>query len=1242
MSYSNNYASNGANRNEMGAGSNTKQEQMSSTSSSTTSRRMKFSGLHKGHSTGSFAKNSNHGQSQPSTTGGSGSKGVQKSKVTEKRSDMLKALAKQTPKLKSNSSQTASLSQTQPTNTATYASNTLSKSSSSLTPNFSIQSSSNHQKKSSQHDDHHTTNQMTPTTNTMVQAHAQVQEGKKKTSSSSSSSSPKKSPKKKKNKEEKASEPVAVTSSGSVKEQKEHNNAFTSTSTVDTTKNITTVNSPSPPPSRRSKRKSKRKRPREEGEDKATSATRWTIETPERQKLQKKESPVKKDSLNEIPQENEGNFPSTPSAYEDEDVPPTTSPKSRRKRNRRKRSTKGEGNTLAMEGTTKTYTRSVPEHEAATSLEKATTPKKSADKKTNAQNSSRFLQSSSNSTLFQGTSSENELRASKSTKTMRSTRQDQQTPLPHDGNTTEQSACQPMEKPAAAGSQSRTDNIHYAKNNEEARLANENDTKKKKKKASGYHLTGDFDVGRTTSQASAAKVSPKKKKRKTENNMCSIISSADATEIRSAAPSTTKYSMEESKPEPGSQPDRLAHNSTVAITGEGVKSNTAMEPSSLDSFMSAYPISLHRKCADSIKDEANELWSSCTVCGQLFSWAMCAVSRVSASTNRMNSPSKKSLKRFKEIKDCVLMLKTIAEAERRLFGTQGVSTSNDNETKENGKQKKQVKFCTFDFTTVDSCPSDVGSEYWMKALVQYEKENKKDLKEYAILPCLAKPVKHEQESDQEIDASIDIDVPVRTPMEVLLEYLERISSLVLNTCRQKGQNARWFLAFHCALCEIADGRQKKDEDIQLLDSTTTTSCADTALRKAARQYANEFSGIKCVLAGEEENPYDAIPFKSQISACISSVMRFHLRRVFNPHAEYIIEEDENGQQDSDAVSDTSSTFSFTSSARGVGRGGGADVDGFISIDEECMTLKYNIDDLAAIVNRALSTVHAYKDAVQEYISQVNENDFSAEDVQKVVDDVPVPAIHEVLEYSQSALFLKQLFAHPAVKTAMQSECSSWERLRQVARYIKEMKCESEEYLLPFRNLDSFKDGLPSQEMLQQLLQCAEKTRKKYLRTLSRVKKEQRRRSRSLLSPSKSESSAGETSKTDNLSEHQRILLDNEDLLQLDSLFQYPSLVYVTASLSDEGETEQVFESPFESPVLDPDEKQIQQQPSSEDVVDVDNGTVAELTSQAFQSPQSQSSDQSISEPDQVVFSPNLTTFPPDDTPVKSQNPYWHL
>eukprot|EP01138_Halocafeteria_seosinensis_P004937 gb/GECG01005049.1/.p1 GENE.gb/GECG01005049.1/~~gb/GECG01005049.1/.p1 ORF type:complete len:1131 (+),score=192.85 gb/GECG01005049.1/:1-3393(+) len=693
----------------------------------------------------------------------------------------------------------------------------------------------------------------------------------------------------------------------------------------------------------------------------------------------------------------------------------------------------------------------------------------------------------------------------------------------------------------------------------------------------------------------------------------------------------------------------------VAVSGSSYSSqpeqSSQHEDISLKSYMQSMSIELSKEAAEGLRKKAEELWSSHTVCGQLFAWAIFALLKEAPLFEKnKKKKSKRTIKKVYDVHCAIDILDTIKETERKLYGTQGVSTENIQESSE--PKKKRVRFCTYDFTTVDSCPSDVGSEYWMKAIVQHEQEKpSKDMDEYALLPCLAKPTKQEKDDTPEISIDVDTDIPVRTPMEVLLEYLRKIGQQAIHLADVEGESGRFFLCFYRALKQIAGLNRNKGYDVNM-EADERNVCTDTILRKAAEQYLYEFGGLKRFLNGEGTKEIcKIVPFKFQISACISSVMRFHMRRVFNPHAEFIVDDDDDDEntQNDDTSSETGWTFSFTSSARGIGRGGGADVEGFISIDEECMTLKYNIDDLAAVVNRAMWTVCEYSgtaSSVLEAGSSRNAFEMPAEELHKAVGAAPVSSIFELLEYAQSAMFVKQLFAHPAVKTAANTERSSWERLRTLSKYIEELGSESENYLLPFKDLNHFVKGLPEEDTLASLVQSAEKVRKKHLKSLNQLKKKLRRRSRrdsrGKLGEDGKSSSGEENNDNKELTAHQRALLENEDLLSLESLFQYPSLVYVSPSLStgEEVETQQVFDSP----ALDPDEKLEPQTTDleSHDTVQVDNSSVAELTSEAFGF--SEQAHENLSEPEsESMESPSFTgALPLDDTPVKSQNPYWNL
>jgi len=154
-------------------------------------------------------------------------------------------------------------------------------------------------------------------------------------------------------------------------------------------------------------------------------------------------------------------------------------------------------------------------------------------------------------------------------------------------------------------------------------------------------------------------------------------------------------------------------------------------------------------------------------------------------------------------------------------------------------------------------------------------------------------------------------------------------------------------------------------------------------------------------------------------------------------------------------------------SRGIGRGGGGIACGYIAMQQQSGSLKYNNNDLAAVVHRALLMLHTKHDAVASLIAphtlsaRADTNGPAGSGapltLQQLVDAAPLPVVVEVTEFARAHVFLRRLFTCDGLMEAVTRSTSgdSWGWLRLFTGLVRKHQCEAEAYLLPLADVPSF-------------------------------------------------------------------------------------------------------------------------------------------------------------------------------------------
>jgi hypothetical protein len=275
----------------------------------------------------------------------------------------------------------------------------------------------------------------------------------------------------------------------------------------------------------------------------------------------------------------------------------------------------------------------------------------------------------------------------------------------------------------------------------------------------------------------------------------------------------------------------------------------------------------------------------------------------------------------------------------------------------------------------------------------------------------------------------------------------------------------------------------------------SNACAWGEMRGAARFYTSELA----LLRAPSSLP---LPLHIALSNAVSSAARYHLRRALNPHV-YDDDSEPGGilatgarPADPTATPPPPSKYQHVDGPMpghhhhhshrmspalaapvsqptaqqcgGLGRGGGGIRGGYLSMVAGSGNLRYNSDDLAAILHEALRTLHNYRARVVRIISPhrlASEGGGGAESAPaiasdaaassgrplsllQIVDACPLSDLGYVAQFADAHTFVRSLFGHEEALAALASDGDCWKRLRTLARIADEYGCDSERHLLP--------------------------------------------------------------------------------------------------------------------------------------------------------------------------------------------------
>ena len=348
-------------------------------------------------------------------------------------------------------------------------------------------------------------------------------------------------------------------------------------------------------------------------------------------------------------------------------------------------------------------------------------------------------------------------------------------------------------------------------------------------------------------------------------------------------------------------------------------------------------------------------------------------------------------------------------------------------------------------------------------------------------------------------------------------YTEVISSLFRHTLRRAFNGQVWedespFMQLHMALLREeggVDGDEEEaggsgdeefvpDGNAAGADAASTTGLPDST--HAAADSSAATSDAEAQVVDLEEASPEAMAAMAQVEAAwLASVA---------PDEPGASAEDEGK-----SVASATSAMSAASRAKvpgagsGVGVGGGATEDGSYLSIADGEALKYNSDDLAALVYRALLQLHWGRSVVLRMIHphtllpSTGEGEggsapppggsggsASALTLQQCVDRAPVQDLATAYEFCVGHMFLQELLTAPSVIAAVEGGGDAWTTLQRLGAHVIAWGLVEEGHAGAFADLLALGRQLSAEEeTVREVLACVAPTLTRHHRALARAR-----------------------------------------------------------------------------------------------------------------------------------------------------------
>jgi hypothetical protein len=575
----------------------------------------------------------------------------------------------------------------------------------------------------------------------------------------------------------------------------------------------------------------------------------------------------------------------------------------------------------------------------------------------------------------------------------------------------------------------------------------------------------------------------------------------------------------------------------------------------------ALTVPLPQSCVNRLAQTADELAHSVaykgTVNGRLWSRVLHAMSHPIApplaSTKGVPLASQETL--IAQVNALCTMAEKLSEAESLLVGTPHAICSPSGGGGTPTGAKRRVRFCTFDLSVVEAVPADIAVRDLddVRSTSDEEDEDESGTDQEEHVPD-TETERLAWKVEEVIHAAHSLRKITRCPCA--LSFSDSDASIAcacgdLRTASKDGTDlspahreaaqcalgSALALFARVAVCSSeaeADAvaprppkRQPQSNGRRLsLDRAGADAFAWTVQQRAAKYLCAELASLR-VREG-------ALPLQRRLSDLLSSVLRLHMRRALNPHCPppHMMLSNllmhlpaEQAEILSNAGGDVLSslgevlgleTASVASAGSiqevgGIGRGGGGDESGHLTIRSSTGTLKYNAEDLAALVHRALDSICRLRPLVEHVIAplvlkvapaseahkgsssfesrKVADHDSDGhESIAKHIKNATPEEVVQCYEFAEAHEFLQQLWAMPGVIDAATGNGHAWRRLREFAAMAELWKCAGEAHLVPLSKPLRFRSMLEAEAVgVRRVRTAAQKQCRKFAAQLSRLR-----------------------------------------------------------------------------------------------------------------------------------------------------------
>jgi hypothetical protein len=405
-------------------------------------------------------------------------------------------------------------------------------------------------------------------------------------------------------------------------------------------------------------------------------------------------------------------------------------------------------------------------------------------------------------------------------------------------------------------------------------------------------------------------------------------------------------------------------------------------------------------------------------------------------------------------------------------------------------KRKVVRFASFDFTAIESVPDSVLEDN--PALISVKEKLEGQAGSSNLLGDGSEPGRLAFLLSSIVDAAKRVHAGQPTLLTILCKFLKAI--YLCDTFASWLSEVNYSKSFTALYADTADASLELGGF-----SADDLSCSWSEMRAAAHRYSSELAGmLASAQAINKKVGLSTLPFVGRLGECISSAMRYQLRRAFNSHVF-----DSAGDE---IVPLSTATGPNTKKAGGVGRGGGGMPGKFFAI--EAGRLKFNHDDLASIVHRALIHVHLGREVCERIVaphrlSQDNiDDDFTPFASQmtigesgmapltllQLVDRAAIPDLAQIVEFASAHKFLRAIMTNELFMGALRSDGDSWKWLRLFGRMTIRYHCEHELYLAPFADLHAFQMKLDDEaDAVDNILILADTTLDRHTRAFEMLR-----------------------------------------------------------------------------------------------------------------------------------------------------------